>query len=510
MKNLSDIVNVSISIEEPLVDSTSFDNMLIIGPEPKSWEALSDEEHEKKDSVYICSSATELTEKDSLFADTDELSGDPIGIAGRVAFSQDPKPDKVYFAVNKKLPATVTDCEVIVAKAKEDFPAELLGELGNEEVTGLPWIIASYKEKDTEVYRKTGISISKGTGDYSNIVKATVGDTNYACLSIASGTEGAYTVRIEDTTYSTAAKESVTNATACTMSFEVSEDGDITDNSETVKYEKSNEDITATLERALLTNGWYAVCPTYTDKAMLEKIGSWVDSQTKICGFTVVEVPEDGETPICDKSLRCYGVFAKQSFEQNTEDIPKDNLYINVAWTAKCLNYQSGSETWALKTLVGMQSASLTSTQMRKLENLNLNYYTTCADRDITLDGKVTYGEWIDVIRFRDWLQNDMQKAIFSLLLKNPKIPYTDKGIALVKSEMIASLKRGQQNGGIADTEYDDDDNEIPGFVVTVPRAANITDSQKKSRKLTDCKFRARLAGAIHAVDINGTLAYSI
>lgn len=510
MKNLSDIVNVSISIEEPLVDSTSFDNMLIIGPEPASWSGLSAEEHEKKDSIYICSSATELTEKDSLYANTDELSGDPVGIAGRVAFSQDPKPDKVYFAVNKKLPATINDCKVIVAKTKGDIPAELVGELGDGSVTGLPWVIASYKEADKDAFRTTELSISKGTGDFDSVVKAAVDDVNYACLSISDDTAGVYTVRIEDTVYATSAKEKAINATACSISIEVSEDGEIEKNSEIVKYEKSNEDIIATLERALLTNGWYAVCPTYTDKATLEKIGSWIDSQTKICGFTVVDVPEEGETPICDKSLRCYGIFGKQSWNQEAENIPKDNLYINVAWTAKCLNYQAGSETWALKTLVGMQPASLTSTQMRKLENLNLNYYTTCADRDITLDGKVTYGEWIDIIRFRDWLQNDMQKAIFSLLLKNPKVPYTDKGIALVKSEMIASLKRGQQNGGVADTEYDDDGNEIPGFVVNVPRAANITDSQKKSRKLTDCKFRARLAGAIHAVDINGTLAYSL
>lgn len=510
MKNLSDIVNVSIGLEEPLTDSTSFDHMLIIGPEPASWEELTDEERKKKASVYICSGASEITEKDSLFADTDEKSGDPIGVAGRVAFSQEPKPDKVYFAVNKKLPATINECKVIVAKTKEDIPADLLGKIGDGSVTGLPWIVASYKEADKDAFRTTELSISKGTGDFDSVVKTALDDVNYACLPINSDTAGVYTVRIEDTVYATSAKEKAINATACSVSIEVSADGEIEENSETVKYEKTNESITDTLEKALLTNGWYVVCPAYTDKATLEKIGSWVDSQSKLCVFSVIDIPDSGEIPVCDKSLRCAGIFAKQSYDQEFEDIPTDNLYINAAWAAKCLNYQAGSETWALKTLAGIQPATLTSTQMRKLEELNLSYYTACADRDITLDGKVTYGEWIDVIRFRDWLQNDMQKAIFSLLLKNPKIPYTDKGIALVKSEMIASLKRGQQNGGIADTEYDDDGNEIPGFVVTVPRAASITDSQKKSRKLTDCRFKARLAGAIHAVDIDGTLAYSI
>ena len=121
MKNLADIVNVSIGIEEPIVDSASFYNMLIIGPEPKQWDGLTDDERAKKDSVYICSSATELTEKDSLYASTDKVDGDPIGIAGRVAFTQDPKPDKVYFAVNKKLPATIKDCSVIVAATKVDY-----------------------------------------------------------------------------------------------------------------------------------------------------------------------------------------------------------------------------------------------------------------------------------------------------------------------------------------------------------------------------------------------------
>lgn len=510
MKNLSDIVNVSIALEEPLVDSTSFDHTLIVGPEPKGWETLSDEEREKKDSVFICSSATELIEKDSLFADTDERTGDPIGIAGRVAFSQEPKPDRVYFAVNKKLPATITDCNVIVAKAKEELPAALLGEIGDEEVTELPWIVVSYKEKDDNAYRQTALSISRGTGELEGVASTSIDGVKYACVRISDSVAGIYNVRIEDKTFETAAKVDVVNETSFDMTFEVSAEGVVVEDSDVVVLERKAEDITDTLNRALTTNGWYVVLPAYTDSEVIDKIGSWVDAQTKICIYPVVEIPEEGDIQICDKSLRCGGIFAKQYAEQNIEDVPVDNLYIHVAWAVKCLNFQAGSETWALKTLVGIQPAKLTSTQMRKLENFNISYYTTCAGRDITCVGKMTYGEWIDVIRFRDWLQNDMQKGIFSLLLKNQKIPFTDSGIALVQNEMIASLKRGQKNGGIAETEYDNEGEEIPGFVVTVPKAANITDSQKKSRILNDCKFKARLAGAIHAVDINGTLAYSL
>ena len=514
MKNLSDIVNVSISIEEPLVDSTSFDHMLIVGPEPEGWSEYSDEELNKKDSLFVCSSAIELTERDSLFAKTDEKFGDPIGIAGRVAFSQDPKPDRVYFAVNKKLPATIKDCEVIVVNSADDLPEALKNT--DVKIEGTPWVIGSlvFNDKTEAKKRTTHFVLSKGVGEFDdeNTVSVEADGVNYVCVPVGADCEGSYTIRVEDTVYSSEDKSdaNIVNKTNCSVSFDIDSEGNLDKNSYSRKYEYSYEPIEDTLNRALLTNGWYVVCPAYTDEDTLERIGSWVDAQTKMCAFPVFDIPANDEETLCAKSLRCFGIFAKQNSEQKLEDVPVDNKYIHVAWAAKCLNFHAGSETWALKTLVGIQPASLSSTMMRKIEDAKLSYYTTCADRDITCGGMTTYGEWIDVIRFRDWLQNDMQKAIFSLLLKNPKVPYTDKGIALVKSEMIASLKRGQQNGGIADTEYDNDDNEIPGFVVTVPKAANIPDSEKKSRKLKDCKFRARLAGAIHVVDIRGTLAYSI
>ena len=41
------------------------------------------------------------------------------------------------------------------------------------------------------------------------------------------------------------------------------------------------------------------------------------------------------------------------------------------------------------------------------------------------------------------------------------------------------------------------------------PLAADLTDEQKKSRVLVDVKFSALLAGAIHVVEVTGSLVYS-
>lgn len=73
---------------------------------------------------------------------------------------------------------------------------------------------------------------------------------------------------------------------------------------------------------------------------------------------------------------------------------------------------------------------------------------------------------------------------------------------------MKASLDRGQRVGGIAEDEYDEEENLIPGYTTTVPRSASLTASEKASRKLTGCSFMARLAGAIHQVAVTGTLTY--
>ena len=62
--------------------------------------------------------------------------------------------------------------------------------------------------------------------------------------------------------------------------------------------------------------------------------------------------------------------------------------------------------------------------------NLFLNYFITVGNKNITMNGKVVGDEWADIIRFRDWLKNDMQVRVVNLFIARPKIPYTDSGIS--------------------------------------------------------------------------------
>ena len=145
---------------------------------------------------------------------------------------------------------------------------------------------------------------------------------------------------------------------------------------------------------------------------------------------------------------------------------------------------------------------------MQALQEANISYYVEYGGKAITQGGKTVSGQWIDVIRVMWWQKSDMQERIYNLFVTQPKIPYTDNGIAQVQNQIICSLKRGQAMGGIAPTEYDEEGNAIPGYTVTVPRARDLTQAERASRQLKGCKFTARLSGAIHNVEVRGTLEY--
>ena len=263
------------------------------------------------------------------------------------------------------------------------------------------------------------------------------------------------------------------------------------------------EALETTLDRALAMDGWYVVCPAGIESTEYEKIAEWTEAQTKLFAFTSLDIDPGFQVK---EFYRTFWMFGKENTAQLVDEVPMANHYMHVAWAARTLHYDAGSETWAFKTMAGVNPSNLTTQEEKSIEDNGGNFYTSVANKNITRPGKVMAGEWIDTIRFRDWLQNDMQKRIYNLFIVNPKIPYTNAGISLIENQMIASLKAGQAIGGVAGTEYDIDGNEVRGFSVKVPNASELTEAQRASRVLTGCKFTARLAGAIHAVDIQGTL----
>ena len=120
----------------------------------------------------------------------------------------------------------------------------------------------------------------------------------------------------------------------------------------------------------------------------------------------------------------------------------------------------------------------------------------TVAGLNISFNGMTANGKFLDERRGLDWLQDDMSKAVFGALASNPKIPYTDQGISIIKSVMTGSLLRAAAAGIIT-----------AAFRVSVPTAASVSLADKAARVLNNCTFTATSQGAVHKDNITGTIS---
>lgn len=252
---------------------------------------------------------------------------------------------------------------------------------------------------------------------------------------------------------------------------------------------------------------WYGWILASTAPEDILAAAKWTEAHRKLLGIQSAdtEIIDAGNTSDIFTQLQTLNYFRTYGFYHANAET--ENLA--AAIMARCFSINPGGETWALKPLAGISTDGLTETQYNTIVKKGGNTFERFRNRAVTQNGKVFGDEWIDVIRFRDWLAEEITVNVFNCLVNNDKVPYTDAGIALIENQIIAALKLGQARGGIAPDEYDEDGNRNQGWTVTVPRAASISANQKASRKLDDVKFTARLAGAIHQITIRGSLTYA-
>ena len=171
--------------------------------------------------------------------------------------------------------------------------------------------------------------------------------------------------------------------------------------------------------------------------------------------------------------------------------------YLAAAWMGKMLPEAPGSSSWAYRELTKALSYSLSANAAIDLEKSNINRYINIKGVGITLDGRMTSGRFIDITHGIDWLHARIQERLFRLLLINKKIPYTLKGIDLIRSEIIAQLKEAVYQGVLADN---------PEPEVSTPTIEDIDKQTRGDRILPKVRFCGRLAGAIHRIEIQGTV----
>ena len=115
---------------------------------------------------------------------------------------------------------------------------------------------------------------------------------------------------------------------------------------------------------------------------------------------------------------------------------------------------------------------------------------------------------FIDEIHFGDWLKARTEEEMFAILLNNKRVPFDDRGMAILAAGPQIVMDRAVANGAIAQDIDEETGDLIPVYTMTVPRATSVPASQRNARISPPIRITYRYAGAVHYAQADYTQNY--
>lgn len=440
MGNLSDIAKVSISTASVGIKQSSFG------------------------SILIADYHTRFAERVRSYTGTDAMLTDGFTVndgaykAALAAFAQSPQPDRVLIGRRANAPDLTVNLTPQVQNLRT-YSVEVTGPTG---ITGT----ASFTSDATATAAEIVAGLVSAINTLAAGVTATNQTTFVQCKAASAGLW--FAVKVVDVTLLDA------------------------------QQVHADPGIVADLAAIALENSdFYGVSITTAGKAEINALAVWIESNTRfMCVSTQdADAVTNSTTDVLSvmktaTQFRSKGIFSRD---------PRQ--FAGVAWLARNFAFTPGASTFEFQQLAGVSKEAITDTQLTNLKAKNGSAVIDYGGVGLTVNSKTAAGEWMDVIRDRDWLVSDMQVAVVTMVANasaaGSKIPFTDAGAASVESVVRASLARGIASKFLAET---------PAPVVTVSKVANVAPADKGARKFKPVSFSATIAGAIHATEITGTV----
>lgn len=254
----------------------------------------------------------------------------------------------------------------------------------------------------------------------------------------------------------------------------------------------------ASLDDALTTAagldsfGFYSVLVDANDAANLADVAAWCESNKKVGLLQTFEsdnlAADDGVgATLRDANYNYASVWYSKDMDG----------YLPAAIGSRQFSRRPGSTTWHMKQVAGVTFDALSATELANLRNNKVNTLSRTSGVAHTLDGFASSGRFVDITRDVDWMQSEVELAIFNLILNNEKIPYTTAGLEMVKGAIFGALLKAARYGVIT----------AESIVINLPALSDLTTSDKANRLLPDITFSATLQGAIHKVVVAGTVS---
>ena len=270
--------------------------------------------------------------------------------------------------------------------------------------------------------------------------------------------------------------------------------------------------------RAANNGAWYGLVLDSNSSAEIESSALWTEA-TGLGGKVFFTNSSDWQNTQTSVTTDVFSelqldTYNRTFIQQNDQSIL---CFSGAATCGQALALNPGSYTLAYKSLPGVPADSdttLIEAQAMALNSMsaatpgpgakNGNYYKSVAGQNWLFPGTAPSGRFFDLTIGIDWLQTRIQQAVAAAIAGLPKVPFTDFGIARIKTAIDGVLRLGSTpTYGLILPDGQDPARPIS---VIVPTAASLTSAQRASRNVPGVSFSAGLQGAIETTTVQGTL----
>jgi len=256
-----------------------------------------------------------------------------------------------------------------------------------------------------------------------------------------------------------------------------------------VDYNETPETLTNALNELVQTkNDWYFLLCDQQGDNEIKALSAWIDTQNKLYFVSTDNLSLVSELE-SEKTVIMYHSEPRQ--------------YPAEGWVGRCAPELPGSITWKFKTINGVTESGIGITELGQLHKDGGNAYVRKLGVLQSSDGLVTSGEYIDVIRSQHFIEARLVEQVMGLLIRLPKVPYDNSGIALIVAECESVMKQATAQGIIARN-----DDGVGQWTVTAPRREEVPVNDVAKRKLNGVVCEAVLAGAIHEATLRVILRF--
>lgn len=259
---------------------------------------------------------------------------------------------------------------------------------------------------------------------------------------------------------------------------------------------------------------WYGLTICGAVDADHEAVAAYIEAATNkhVYGVTTNEA---GVLVATDTSNIAY-ILKGLGYRRTATQYSSSNLYAVASLFARILttDYNGNNTVITLmyKQEPGIVAETLNESQMAALEGFNCNVFVAYNNNTAIIEpGVMASGDFIDIITGTDWLALDIQTAVYNLLYTSTtKIPQTDAGNNLIVVTMEQVLTQAVNNGLLAPGVWQSGgfgslntgDFMPKGYYIYAPPISSQNVADRAARKSVTFQIAAKLAGAIHTVDI--------